>query len=83
MRFVASHPFHTEREKDGARKFCGRRSKANSAEAELAYLATAGCAPYSSRISTAAAIVVVHSPRLSPIADCVTLLVRTILLEMR
>ena len=39
--------------------------------------------PYSSRISTAAAIVVVHFPRLSPTADCVTLLVRTILLEMR
>ena len=38
---------------------------------------------YSSRISTAAAIVVVQSPRLSPTADCVTLLVRTILLEMR
>ena len=38
---------------------------------------------YSSRISTAAAIVVVQRPRLSPTADCVTLLVRTILLEMR
>ncbi len=49
----------------------------------IGLLAAAGCAPYSSRISTAAAIVVVHSPRLSPIADCVTLLVRTILLEMR
>ena len=42
------------------------------------------CRPlYSSRISTAAAIVVVHLPRLSPTADWVTLLVRTILLEMR
>ena len=39
--------------------------------------------PYSSRIRTAAAIVVVHLPRLSPTADCVILLVRTILLEMR
>ena len=38
---------------------------------------------YSSRIRTAAAIVVVQSPRLSPTADWVTLLVRTILLEMR
>jgi hypothetical protein len=36
-----------------------------------------------SRISTAAAIVVVHLPRRSPTADCVMLLVRTILLEMR
>ena len=32
---------------------------------------------------TAAAMVVVHRPRLSPTADCVTLLVRTILFEMR
>ena len=38
---------------------------------------------YSSRISTAAAMVVVHLPRLSPTADWVMLLVRTILLEMR
>ena len=38
---------------------------------------------YSSRISTAAAMVVVHLPRLSPTADCVMLLVRTILFEMR
>ncbi len=38
---------------------------------------------YSSRIRTAAAIVVVHSPRLSPTADWVTLLVRTILFEIR
>jgi len=38
---------------------------------------------YCSRISTAAAMVVVHSPFLSPTADCVMLLVRTILLEMR
>ncbi len=36
-----------------------------------------------SKISIAAAIVVVHKPRLSPIADCVTFAVRTILLEMR
>ncbi len=39
--------------------------------------------PYTSRIRTAAAMVVVQSPRLSPTADCVMLLVRTILLEMR
>ncbi len=38
---------------------------------------------YSSSISTAAAMVVVHLPRLSPTADWVKLLVRTILLEMR
>ena len=38
---------------------------------------------YSSRIKTAAAIVVVQRPRLSPTADCVMLLVRTILLEIR
>src|ERR1700685_2304296 len=38
---------------------------------------------YSSRIRTAAAIVVVQRPFLSPTADCVMLLVRTILLEMR
>ena len=44
---------------------------------------SAACNAYSSRISTAAAIVVVHNPRLSPTADCVILLVRTILLEMR
>jgi len=44
---------------------------------------SAACNAYSSRISTAAAMVVVHSPRLSPTADCVMLLVRTILLEMR
>jgi hypothetical protein len=36
-----------------------------------------------SKISTAEAITVVHSPRLSPTADCVTLAVRTILFEMR
>jgi hypothetical protein len=35
------------------------------------------------KISTADAITVVHSPRLSPTADCVTFAVRTILLEMR
>ena len=44
---------------------------------------SAACNAYSSRISTAAAMVVVHRPRLSPTADWVTLLVRTILLEMR
>jgi hypothetical protein len=36
-----------------------------------------------SKIKIAAAMVVVHHPRLSPIADCVTFLVRTIRLEMR
>jgi hypothetical protein len=36
-----------------------------------------------SKIRMAAAIVVVQSPRLSPMADCVTFAVRTILLEMR
>ena len=36
-----------------------------------------------SKIKTAEAITVVHKPRLSPTADCVTLAVRTILLEMR
>jgi hypothetical protein len=36
-----------------------------------------------SKIRIAAAIVVVHKPRLSPIADCVTFAVRTILFEMR
>jgi hypothetical protein len=38
---------------------------------------------YSSRMRTAAAMVVVHLPFLSPTALCVTLLVRTILFEMR
>jgi len=41
------------------------------------------CGRYSGMIRTAAAIVVVHSPFLSPTADWVMLLVRTILLEMR
>src|SRR6185437_1748777 len=36
-----------------------------------------------SKIKIAAAMVVVHRPRLSPTADCVTLAVRTILFEMR
>ena len=36
-----------------------------------------------SKISTADAITVVHSPRLSPTADCVTFAVRTILFEIR
>lgn len=38
---------------------------------------------YYSKIKMAAAIVVVHRPRLSPMADCVTFAVRTILFEMR
>ena len=58
------------------------RSKANPDRRDWPQVARS-CAAYSSRISTAAAMVVVHSPRLSPTADCVTLLVRTILLEMR
>ena len=36
-----------------------------------------------SNIKIAAAITVVHNPRLSPTADCVTLAVRTILFEIR
>ena len=36
-----------------------------------------------SKIKIAAAITVVHKPRLSPTADCVTLAVRTILFEIR
>ena len=36
-----------------------------------------------SKMSTADAITVVQSPRLSPTADCVTLAVRTILFEIR
>ena len=42
-----------------------------------------GQRPSQSKISTADAITVVHKPRLSPTADCVTLAVRTILFEMR
>ena len=69
---------------------CGHDSKANPARAELAsesdfvpLIAGYARSVYSSRISTAAAMVVVHLPRLSPTADWVMLLVRTILLEMR
>ena len=59
-------------------------SKADPGSAELAStISPLHAMRYSSRISTAAAMVVVHLPRLSPTADCVTLLVRTILLEMR
>lgn len=36
-----------------------------------------------SKIKTADAITVVHNPRLSPTADCVTFAVRTILFEIR
>ena len=39
--------------------------------------------PAQSKIRTAEAMTVVHSPRLSPTADCVTLAVRTILLDRR
>lgn len=37
----------------------------------------------SSPINTAAVSTVVHNPRLSPTADCVIFIVRTILLEIR
>jgi hypothetical protein len=55
----------------------------NSLPVEIDLQRSAERSCYSSRINTAAAMVVVHSPRLSPTADCVTLLVRTILLEIR
>ena len=68
------------------RAHCNRpySNKANPDGAESASIVWSDARQrYSSRISTAAAMVVVHLPRLSPTADWVTLLVRTILLEMR
>ena len=52
---------------------------------ETMYAGNCGLVPGrdQSKISTADAITVVHSPRLSPTADWVTFAVRTILLEIR
>jgi len=64
----------------GAPKRCEQISRKRTV---TALVQEAAALLYSSRIKTAAAIVVVHLAFLSPTALCVTLLVRTILFEMR